>query len=142
MGRGTLPPRLLLETLLTFHDVLFPIASVRDKKSRAALETMIQRQGFDAEGRWIEFVRATPAEMTFEYWGDRLSALHDVVKRPPPANAVVAWFERHTSERNALTVAIVGLFLSVLFGLLSFIVGLLQLILAWMAYKHPPATTS
>ncbi|KAH6987171.1 hypothetical protein EDB80DRAFT_782540 [Ilyonectria destructans] len=103
---GTLPPRLLLETLLTFHDVLFPVASVRDKKSRAALETMIQRQGFDAEGRWIEFVRATPAEMTFEYWGDRLSALHDVVKRPPPANAVVAWFERHTSERNALTVAI------------------------------------
>lgn len=118
------------------------MASVRDKKSRAALETMIQRQGFDAEGRWIEFVRATPAEMTFEYWGDRLSALHDVVKRPPPANAVVAWFERHTSERNALTVAIVGLFLSVLFGLLSFIVGLLQLILAWMAYKHPSATTS
>lgn len=99
---------------------------------------MIQKHGFDAEGRWIEFVRATPSDMTFDYWGGRLSALHDIVRQPPPANAIVAWVERHTSERNALTVAIVGLFLSVLFGLLSFIVGLLQLILAWVAYKYPP----
>jgi len=137
--RGTLPPRLLLETLLTFHDVLFPVASVRDKKSRAVLETMIQKHGFDAEGRLIEFVRATPADMAFDYWGDRLSMLHDVVQRPPPTNAMVAWFERHTSERNALTVAIVGLFLSALFGLLSFLVGLFQLVLAWVAYKYPPA---
>lgn len=99
---------------------------------------MIQKHGFDAEGRWIEFVRATPGDMTFNYWGERLSALHDIVRQPPPANAIIAWVERHTSERNALTVAIVGLFLSVLFGLLSFIVGLLQLILAWVAYKYPP----
>lgn len=140
--RGTLPPRLLLETLLTFHDILFPVASVRDKKSRAALEILIRKQGFDAEGRWIQFVRATPEDMSFEYWGDRLSILHDVVKRPPPANAIVSWFERHTSERNALTVAIVGLFLSALFGLLSFIVGLLQLILAWVAFKSPPGQVS
>jgi hypothetical protein len=138
LGRGTLPPLLLLETLLTFHDVLFPVASVRDKKSRTALERMIRKHGFDQEGRWIEFVRATPERMGFDYWGDRLSALHDVVKQPPPANALVAWFERHTSERNALTVAIVGLFLSVIIGLLSFIVGVLQLALAWVAYRHPP----
>ena len=67
-------------------------------------------------------MRATPADMTFDYWGDRLATLLDVVKRPPPANAIVAWFERHTSERNALTVAILGLFLSVLIGLLSFVI--------------------
>ncbi|KAH8881806.1 hypothetical protein GQ53DRAFT_466617 [Thozetella sp. PMI_491] len=142
LKRGTLPPLLLLETLLTFHDVLFPVASVREKRSRAALEAMIQKNGFDPEARWIEFIRATPVDMNFEYWGDRLSILHDVVKRPPPANALVAWFERHTSERNALTVAIVGLFLSVLFGLLSFIVGVLQLVLAWVAYRYPPALAS
>lgn len=80
--------------------------------------------------------------MKFDYWGNRLSILHNVVQRPPPANAMAAWFERHTSERNALTVAIFGLFLSVLFGLLSFIVGLLQLILGWVAYKYPLAPTS
>lgn len=137
MARCTLPPRLLLETLLTFHEILFPVTSVRDSKSHAALETMIQKQGFDTEARWIEFVRKVPDDMTFHYWGDRLTALYEVIKRPPPKNAIVAWFERHTSERNALTIAIIGLFLSALFGLLSFIVGLLQLILAWMAYKYP-----
>jgi len=91
---------------------------------------MIQKHGFDSEGRWIEFVRPTPSDMTFNYWGDRLSALHEVVKNPPLENAVVGWVERHTTERNALTVAIIGLFLAALFRLLSFIVGLLQLILA------------
>jgi hypothetical protein len=131
-----------METLLTFHDILFPVASVRDKKSRAALEAMIQKQGFDPEGRWIEFVRPTPSDMTFAFWGDRLSALHNVVRNPPPENAFIGWLERHTTERNALTVAIVGLFLSVLFGLLSFIVGLLQLLLAWAAYKNPPGPAS
>lgn len=113
------------------------MASVSDKRSHASLEALIEKHGFDAEGRWIEFVRTTPPDITFDYWGDRLSALYDVVKQPPPANALVAWLERHTSERNALTIAIVGLFLSVLFGLLSFIVGLLQLVLAWVAYKYP-----
>ena len=76
--------------------------------------------------------------MTFDYWAERLSALHNITKQPPPGNAMVAWFERHTSERNALTVAIIGLFMSVLFGFLSFVVGLLQLILAWVEYKYPP----
>ncbi|CAG9938596.1 unnamed protein product [Clonostachys rosea f. rosea IK726] len=139
LKRGTLPPKLLLETLLTFHDVLYPVASVRDKRSRASLDTMIQKHGFDPESRWIEFVRATPMDMKFDYWGSRLSVLQGFVKKPPPPNALVAWFERHTSERNALTVAIIGLLLAVIFGVLSFIVGLLQLILAYIAYKYPPA---
>ncbi|KAF4448818.1 hypothetical protein F53441_7810 [Fusarium austroafricanum] len=115
---GTLPPRLLLETLVTFHEILFPITSIMDTK-------------------WIDFVRTDAADMGFNFWGERLARLYDVVERPPPTNAIVAWFERHTSERNALTVAIIGVLLSVLFGLLSFIVGLLQLILAWVVYKYP-----
>jgi hypothetical protein len=50
-GRGTLPPKLLLETLLTSHDVLFPTANVRDKKSRTTLEAMSCKHEFDAERR-------------------------------------------------------------------------------------------
>ncbi|SCO09507.1 uncharacterized protein FFB20_13314 [Fusarium fujikuroi] len=142
LKRGTLPPRLLLETLVTFHDILFPVMSVRDTKSLDTLKGMIKKNGFDPEGRWIEFVRNTPSDMSFTYWGHRLTKLHDLVKRPPPANAIVAWFERHTSERNALTVAIIGVFLSVLFGFLSFLVGLLQLILAWVIYNHPTTAST
>ncbi|KAH7256182.1 hypothetical protein BKA59DRAFT_412526 [Fusarium tricinctum] len=138
LKRGTLPPRLLLETLHTFHDILFPVMSVKDRKSLHTLKTMIKKQGFDSEGLWIEFVRKKPQDMSFEFWGDRLTKLYDAVRCPPPTNAMVAWFERHTSERNALTVAIIGVLLAVLFGFLSFVVGLLQLILAWMAYCNQP----
>ncbi|KAK4163870.1 hypothetical protein QBC43DRAFT_318851 [Cladorrhinum sp. PSN259] len=138
---GSLPPRLLLETLLTFHDILFPVSSIRDKKSRALLKTMIDKHNFDAEAEWIEFVRATPDDMSFNYWGYRLAALHEIIKKPPPNNAMVAWFERHTSERNALTVAILGLFLSALFGFLGVVVGVGQLVIAWIAYRRPPENT-
>lgn len=97
---------------------------------------MIRKYDFDLEGRWIEFVRPTPPDVTFDYWGDRLLTLYDLVKQPPLKNTIVRWFGRHTSERNALTAAILGL-LSAIFGLLSFIVGRLQLVLAVVAYKIP-----
>ncbi|KAI0023787.1 hypothetical protein F4780DRAFT_727820 [Xylariomycetidae sp. FL0641] len=129
----TLPPKLLLETLVTFHGILFPIGDVTDRRTREALEHMIETQSFDPQGLWYGYVRAIPPDMAYDYWGHRLLALYEYVKQPPPANAVVAWFERHTSERNALTVAILALFLSTFFGLLSFIVGLLQLLLSWNA---------
>ncbi|KAK2014318.1 hypothetical protein LZ32DRAFT_582010 [Colletotrichum eremochloae] len=137
LALGTLPPRLLLETLLTVHTILFPIIDTEDDKSYYFLKKMIKKYSFDQEAMLIEFVRTVPPDMVFEYWGNRLAKLHDAIKRPPPTNPVVSWLERHTSERNALTVAITGLFLAALFGFLSFIVGLLQLILAWVAWKHP-----
>jgi hypothetical protein len=135
--RGTLPPKLLFETLLTFHHILFPIATISDKRSHRLLRKLVQKEGFDPESQWIEYVREYPSEMVYEYWGGRLETLYNVVERPPPTNAVVAWFERHTSERNALTVAILGLFLAVIFGFLSVIIGILQLVVAWLAWKYP-----
>ncbi|KAJ0168269.1 hypothetical protein CTA2_7900 [Colletotrichum tanaceti] len=137
LAMGTLPPRLLLETLLTLHTILYPIIDTSDEKSYASLEKVIRRHAFDKEAMLIDFVRTVPPDMVFRYWGDRLTRLHEAVRRPPPTNTVISWFERHTSERNALTVAIVGLFLAALFGFLSFLVGLLQLVLAWVAWKHP-----
>jgi hypothetical protein len=71
------------------------------------------------------------------YWGGRLARLYDVVKRPPPRNMLVSWVERHTSERNALTLAIIGLFLAVFFGILGFITSVIQVVVSWMAWKHP-----
>jgi hypothetical protein len=135
--RGALPPKLLFETLLTIHHILFPIANIADRRSHSLLNKLIRHQGFDAEGSWIEYVRPYPHDMEYEYWQDRLEKLYGVVKRPPPANAIVAWFERHTSERNALTVAIVGLFLAVLLGFIGVIIGVLQLTVAWLAWKYP-----
>ena len=66
-----------------------------------------------------------------------MSTIYDIVKSPPPTNVFMNWLERHTPERNALTVAIIGLLLAAVFGFLSFLVGLLQLILAWVVWKNP-----
>ncbi|KAK7423825.1 hypothetical protein QQZ08_008868 [Neonectria magnoliae] len=126
-------------TLKVFHQMSFLRAQLQRTKGESldlGFEDSLKK-GFDQEAKWIEYVRPLPSEMTYTYWGDRLAKLYDVVKRPPPTNPVVAWFERHTSERNALTVAIIGLFLAVLLGFLSFIVGLMSLIVAWMAWKYP-----
>lgn len=103
------------------------------------MKKLIKRKGFDPESQFVEFVRLDhdQPDMVYEYWGERLDNLYKLVKDPPPANALVAWFERHTSERNALTVAIVGLFLAVLFGFLSVVIGILQLVVAWLAWKYP-----
>ncbi|KAF5962445.1 hypothetical protein FBULB1_14164 [Fusarium bulbicola] len=134
---GTLPPRLLFETLVSFHSILFPIASINNERSHLLLEKLIRTQGFDPEGLWVEFVRPLTSDFTFMYWGGRLARLYDVVKRPPPRNVLVSWVERHTSERNALTLAIIGLFLAVFFGLLGFITSVIQVVVSWMAWKHP-----
>jgi hypothetical protein len=83
-------------------------------------------------------IRAFPDNFEYRYWGNRLKILRNMVTNPPPANKLVSWVERHTSERNALTVAIIGIFLSALFGFLGFTVGLAQLVISILAWKQPP----
>lgn len=69
---------------------------------------LIKRHGFDPQGNLVQYVRSILETITFEYWGDRLSTIYDIVKDPPPTNVFMNWLERHTSERNGLTVAIIG----------------------------------
>ncbi|KAI1379961.1 hypothetical protein F4677DRAFT_408127 [Hypoxylon crocopeplum] len=133
----TLPPQLLFETLLSLHSILFPIANSGNKRSVSLLKKCIQAQDLDKELLWVEYVRPIPSDFTFRYWGKRLEKLQEITKRPPPRNSLVSWFERHASERNALTVAIIGLFLAALFGFLGVVVGVCQLAVAWLAWKYP-----
>jgi len=106
-------------------------------KMRRASHQADKGHGFDPQGNLVQYVRSILETITFEYWGDRLSTIYDIVKSPPPTNVFMNWLERHTPERNALTVAIIGLLLAAVFGFLSFLVGLLQLILAWVVWKNP-----
>ena len=102
------------------------------------LLSLIRKHGFDPNSKWDEgHVRNIPKDFVYVYWGARLARLDDIVKNPPPKNRFVSWIERHTSERNALTVALIGLFLSALFGLLGVIVGLAQLWITILAWKYP-----
>ncbi|KAK3386755.1 hypothetical protein B0H63DRAFT_500451 [Podospora didyma] len=126
---GILSSRLLLETLVSIHCVLFPVVDIGNRRSMRLLKRLIRKEGFDPEATWFDFVRPIPEDFRLH--------LYDAVKRPRPANSLVAWFERRTSERNALTVAILGLFLAVLFGPFTLVVGILQLVVAWLSWKYP-----
>ncbi|KAI1204837.1 uncharacterized protein F4807DRAFT_445239 [Annulohypoxylon truncatum] len=137
LGLKTLPPRLLFETLLSLQMILFPIAVSSYKPSKVLLKKCIKEQRFDKELLFFETVREIPPDFTFKYWAERIERLQEITERPPPRGAVLSWLERHTSERNALTIAIVGLFLSAFFGFLGVIIGALQLALAWLAWKYP-----
>jgi hypothetical protein len=133
---GTLPPQLLTETLYTIYAILFPIGT--NKKSLRYAKRLVQAEGFDRNLlTYNTSAHQLPANFKYLYWGRRLKALQALVEARPPKNKIVSWFERHTSERNALTVAIIGLFLSVLFGFLSFLVGILQVVVSIRAWKYP-----
>lgn len=136
---GSLPPQLLLETLFTVYHILLPVST--DEKSRKFTERLVKESKFDPELMRddVKKIRELPTNFKCVYWGERLRILEAITTDPPPSNKVVSWIERHTSERNALTVAIIGLFLAVFFGFLSFIVGIAQLVVSVLAWKYPAA---
>ncbi|KAL3473150.1 hypothetical protein BJX99DRAFT_272410 [Aspergillus californicus] len=135
---GTLPPQLLLETLHSIHFILFPVSDASGKSMRC-LKRLIRKHNFDPNAEWFEGAirEDIPTTFRYQYWNSRIEQLYMVVKNPPPANRLISWIERHTSERNALTVAIVGLFLSAFFGLLTCIIGAAQLAIAVLQWKQP-----
>ncbi|CZT44161.1 uncharacterized protein RSE6_04295 [Rhynchosporium secalis] len=91
---GTLPPQLLLETLDSFHYILFPIYLDRSGKSQKLLNKLISKYDFDPNSKWDEgHIRPLPEDFAYHYWGDRQAQLHAIVKNPPPANGVMSWFE-------------------------------------------------
>ncbi|KAJ4291767.1 hypothetical protein N0V90_009662 [Kalmusia sp. IMI 367209] len=113
---GFMPTQLLLETLDSIQNLLYP----NDEKSIQSLDKFVRKHRYDPDSRNFErSLRELPDDFEYKFWGGRLVELLDVVNNPPPTNRIVAWFERHSSERNALTVAILGLFLTVLFGFLG-----------------------
>jgi len=122
---------------------LFPL---HDKKSARLLRRLVNgdnkrlREGFDSEVTSYDGLIRPPSDLDdFElfYWAKRIRALQEIVANPPPTHKVISWIERHTSERNALTVALLGLFLAALFGLLGLLVGIAQLVVSILAWKYP-----
>ncbi|KAH8807306.1 hypothetical protein F5884DRAFT_880221 [Xylogone sp. PMI_703] len=137
---GTLPPRLLLETLHSLQFVLFPSF---DEKSFNLLDKLVHdnRSGLDPDSLAYDgLIRELPADFEYHYWGSRLVKLHNLVMNPKPKHRLGQWVQRHTSERNALYVALAGLFLSVLFGFLGVIIGIIQTWISYQAWKHPRAS--
>ncbi|KAL6788657.1 hypothetical protein J3E68DRAFT_430875 [Trichoderma sp. SZMC 28012] len=135
-ANGTLPPRLLFETLYTIYEILLPY--VTDDESDALARELTSTYGLNDSSDaafdpnlivWDGLFR-TPPSFKLVYWTKRLRNLQTAVDHPPPSNGLVSWVERHTSERTALTVALIGLFLTAAFGLLSVLIGIAQLVVS------------
>ncbi|KAL2802181.1 hypothetical protein BJX63DRAFT_438120 [Aspergillus granulosus] len=135
---GMLPPQVLAETLHTIQFILFPVSGYKAQKSIRILDVLVRKHGFDPNAELNEGrIRNDGTEVRYWYWNDRLEVLYHLAKNPPPRNRLVGWVERHTTERNALTVAIIGLFLSAFFGLITCLIGGAQLAIAILAWKDP-----
>lgn len=134
--RGTLPRRLVLETLSSLQDILFRVG---DEKSEELLQDLIwyRSPSFakDFPGQVGATWNETLTNFEYEYWGNRLWILHQLVRKPSPSNFFARWLERHATDRNTLYVAVVGLALTSLFGLLGCIVGVVQAVFSYQALQ-------
>lgn len=63
--------------------------------------------------------------------------LEAALANPPPRNKLERWLQSQTSERNALFIALLALFISIFVGLLAVILAAVQTWIAWMAWKYP-----
>ncbi|KAI6080367.1 hypothetical protein F4821DRAFT_251651 [Hypoxylon rubiginosum] len=140
LARGVLPPQILRETLYSIYRILFPL----DEKSAKFARRLVAEHNGTYNGSLDDSLLSDPGEIhdiakpfEFAFWGKRLKRLEDIVAHPPPTNALISWFERHTSERNALSVAIVGVFFAAFFGLLGVLVSAAQLVVSYYAWKYP-----
>ncbi|KAK7213150.1 hypothetical protein V2G26_020328 [Clonostachys chloroleuca] len=130
LERGSPPARLLYETRHSLQWLLFHRV---DNKSRAILRELIGEKRFDPECADYEGYRRLEDEgFTYTYWGERMRKLEAALANPPPRNKLERWLQSQTSERNALFIALLALFI-----LLAVILAAVQTWIAWMAWKYP-----
>ncbi|KAK0710088.1 hypothetical protein B0T26DRAFT_679412 [Lasiosphaeria miniovina] len=114
------PPRqLLVETLLSIYNVLFPLSV--DKRSLKLARSLVHYPAASA--------RFDPNLL-----------VDDGLVRDLPDHADDFHFV-YWAERDALTVALNGLFLAELFGLLGVVVGIAQLVVSYLAWEYPTPLT-
>ena len=136
-----LPQHVIEETLDTFYKILFPLSNEDRRRSIDLLNDLIKGGLFDRNA--ISPSTLPPEGLQYYYWGGRISDLLQVVNNPPPpANKVAKWLEGIKGERTILFIAIIGIFLSAFFGMLSVIIGALQLWIAWTTMNNSVVSDS
>ncbi|KAK4448738.1 hypothetical protein QBC34DRAFT_406654 [Podospora aff. communis PSN243] len=137
LERGTLSPGLLAETLHSLQSILF---RYDDERSMAILKRLVRKEGFDEsccvhEG--YKIFRDTAEDISYVYWGERLSVLHDLVLNKPPLGRFQRSMRWWTSETNSFLVAMLALAISIIVGILSLGLSAFQAWVAWQAWKYP-----
>jgi len=137
--RGCLPSRLVAETLHSIQVVLFHFD---DPRSNRILERLITKGEFEEDCTqpkgYSVFGGGGGADgFVYVFWRKRLAELHAFVIDRPPRNKFERWIKWQTSESNALIVALAALFISIVLGILSLGLAVLQSWFAWKAWKNP-----
>lgn len=136
---GTLPPRLLFETLHSLQSILFPSI---DPKAHRVMEQLVKSAGFDPackeyNGYRHKDTQYQTGDLYYKYWAERLADLHDLLLQRPPRNKWERWVQWQSSEANAFAIAILALLISIVVGIISIILSAVQIGIAWMAWKYP-----
>lgn len=138
LPRGTLPPQILVETLHSLQSILF---WWNDNRSARILDRLIkQPKGFDEDSQYwdgLVIFHELPGDFKYQYWGERLAALHSFIMQKPPRNRLERWFEKQSTEGNALFIALIALLISIVIGIISIGLAAFQTWIAWMAWKYP-----
>lgn len=134
-----MPPRLLFETLHSLQSILFPSL---DPKAHKIMRRLVKETGFDPEceiysGYKHRGIPEADEDRQYQYWGDRLVVLYDLLAERPPTNKWEKWLRWQSSDANALGIAILALFISILVGLISIGLSAVQIWIAYMAWKQP-----
>ncbi|CAM1510524.1 Fc.00g008590.m01.CDS01 [Cosmosporella sp. VM-42] len=135
--RGSLPPQLLVETLHSLQGIIFPSI---DSDSSEILDELVGKSGFDPECAQYEGYKIFPEPpegLKYVYWGERIAHLHDLLLSRPPRNKVERWFQQWSTERNAFSIAILALLITIVVGIVGIGLTSFQIWITWMAWKYP-----
>ncbi|KAI3324286.1 hypothetical protein HD806DRAFT_494619 [Xylariaceae sp. AK1471] len=134
-----LPRQLLLETLDSTQQILFPL---HDAKSKRLLSSLImnKKYKFDADTGKFEFgaIRSAGEEtISYMYLADRLDELYQAMQNPRPRSWLDKQLQRRSGARYMMLATLVGVVLAVLLGMAALALSAFQTWIAYQAWKHP-----
>ncbi|KAJ3473001.1 hypothetical protein NLG97_g10581 [Lecanicillium saksenae] len=144
-----LPHQLLLETLASIQQILFPPS---DRRSRHLLRTLISSAGFDPDAARYESATIRPrggggdytsstssgaTPLRYVYLAERLEDLYEETLNPPPDGWLDQVLERKSGKRHVMCITIAGFVVALLLGVLSLVAGVFQAVIAYLAWKNP-----
>jgi hypothetical protein len=122
LTRSTLLPNSLVDETLATLDLIVPHTSA---KCNIWLSTEVTRKGLD---RNISYRNsASRCISDYPHWQTRLSAIAEALERSKPATVSQWWHDRRDmGQWWGFWLLVMGIFLTVLFGLIQSITGIIQ----------------
>ncbi|KAI9711580.1 MAG: hypothetical protein M1820_002145 [Bogoriella megaspora] len=136
-SNGIIPRQLALEVIDSIQKILFPLT---DPKCRKMLQQLVSTSNFDPDCLRFESASIRSPEeqdITYTYLGTRLADLYEETQNPKPYSLLDKWLERKSGARYTTLVALIGIAIAILLGLLTLVVSIYQAYISYQAWQHP-----